>query len=118
MIVDENDCCRSLRDRFTKDFAGMNERRVQQAPRYSDVALQPVLRVQNRDVELLDRKILESLREDLVHVARPPHRSTLLPLLGRHSSAELPGCMDTNSTSRSYASDARQCGNGLCCEQS
>ena len=61
MIVNENDRRRPLRDRFTKYFARMHERRIEQSARYRDVALQPVLRVEDRDVKLLDRKVLQPL---------------------------------------------------------
>ena len=43
VVVDENDGRRPLRDRLPKHFSRMNERRVEEAASYRDVALEPVL---------------------------------------------------------------------------
>jgi len=91
----------------------MHERRIEQAAGYGDVALEPVLRVEYRDVELLDRKILQTLREDLVNVARPAHRHSFLPFLRRHAASQLERGMDANRTSRSYTPYARKSGDRL-----
>jgi len=117
VIVNQNDCCRSLRDRFPKNFSRMYERRVEKAARYCDVALKPMLRVEDRDVKLLDRKILEPLREDLVDVARPAHGCSFLPFLCRHAPSQLERGMDTNRTSRSYTTYTREGRDGLGREQ-
>jgi hypothetical protein len=84
----------------------MNERRVEEAAGYGDVALQPVLRIENSDVKLLHRQVLETLRKNLVHIARPAHRRSFLPFFHRHAPTELERGMDTNSTSRSHAAHA------------
>jgi hypothetical protein len=68
-------------------------------------------------VEFLDRKILEPLREDLVHIPWPAHGRPFLPFFRGHASSQLQGGMDTNRTSRSYAADARQRGHRLRREQ-
>jgi hypothetical protein len=84
----------------------MNERRVEQSTGYGDVALETVLGVEYRDVKLFDRKILQTLGENLEDVARPAHWRPFLPLLRRHAPSQLQGCMDTNRTSRSHTPDA------------
>ena len=84
----------------------MHERRIEQAAGYGDRALEPVLGVEDGYVKLFDRKILQTLRPDLVNVARPAHRHSFLPFLRRHAPPQLEGCMDTNRTSRSYTPDA------------
>jgi hypothetical protein len=95
----------------------MNERRIEQPARYSDVPLQPVLRIEYGDVEFLDRKIFEFLGEELVDISRPPNGSTFLTLLGCHPPAKLQRRMYPNRTSRSYPRDARKRGNRLRREQ-
>jgi hypothetical protein len=65
-----------------------------------------MLGVEDRDVELFDRKILQALGKNLEDVARPAHGRPFLPLLRRHAPSQLEGCMDTNRTSRSHASHA------------
>jgi len=89
MIVDENDRCRVLGDRFTKDLARVNERGIEKSASYSNVTFQPVLRVEHCDVKLFDGKILKLLSEDLVDVAWASHRDALVPLFSRHSAAKL-----------------------------
>jgi hypothetical protein len=84
----------------------MHERRIEQAAGYRDVALETVLGVEYRDVKLFDRKILQTLGENLEDVARPAHWRPFLPLLRRHAPPQLQGRMDTNRTSRSYATHA------------
>jgi len=106
MIVDQDDSRCSLGDRFPKDLTRMNERRIEKPAGYGDVALEPVLGVEHRDVKFFDRKILQTLGENLEDVARPPHWRPFLPLLRRHAPSQLEGCMDTNRTSRSYTPHA------------
>jgi hypothetical protein len=84
----------------------MHERRIEQAAGYRDVALEPVLRIEHRDVELLDREILQTLREDLIDIAGPAHGRSFLPFLRRHSPSQLERGVDANRTSRSYTPDA------------
>jgi hypothetical protein len=117
VVVDEDDSGRPLSDRFPKYFSRMHERRVEEAASYGDVALEPVLRIEHGDVELFNRKILQALRKDLIHVARPAHGRSFLPLLRRHASTQLERGMDTNRTSRSYTTYARKSGDWLRREQ-
>jgi len=91
----------------------MHERRIEEAASYGDVALEPVLRIKHGDVELFDRKILQTLREDLIDIARPAHRRSFLPFFHRHAPAQLERCVDTNRTSRSYPAHARERGDRL-----
>jgi hypothetical protein len=83
----------------------MDEGGIEETARYGDVAFQPVLRVEDRDVKLLHRKILEPLGKDLVDIPRPAHGRSFLPLFSGHAPSQLERGMDTNSTSRSYAAD-------------
>jgi hypothetical protein len=106
VIVDENDCRRPLGDRFPKHFTRMHERRIEQAAGYRDVALEPVLGVEDGYVKLFDRKILQTLSKDLEDIARPAHRRSFLSLFGRHAPPQLQGRMDANRTSCSYTPDA------------
>jgi hypothetical protein len=117
MIVDENDRGRSFRDRLPKHFSRMNERRIEEAASYGDVALEPVLRIEDGDVKLLHRKILQTLRKDLEHIARPAHGCSFLSLLNRHAPAQLERGMDTNRTSRSYTAHTGESGHRLSGEQ-
>src|SRR5258705_10439602 len=95
----------------------MNERRVEEAASYGDVALQPVLRIENSDVKLLHRQVLEALRKYLVHIARPPHGRSFLPFFHRHAPTKLERGMNTNRTSLSHAANARKSCDGLRREQ-
>jgi hypothetical protein len=117
MVVHQNDSRRPLRDRFPKHFPWVNERGIEEATSDGDVALEPVLRIEDGDVEFFDWKILETLRKDLVHIARPAHRRSLLPFLHRHAPAQLERGMDTNSTSRSYPAYTGKSGHRLGSEQ-
>ena len=63
MVVHEDDRRRPLGDRLPKHLARMHERRIENPARDRDVTLQPVLRVQHRDVKLLDRQVLQPRRE-------------------------------------------------------
>jgi hypothetical protein len=117
VIVDEDDRRRSLGNRFPEHLARMHERRIEQPACYHDVALEPVLRVEHCDVELLDREILKSLRKDLIDIPGPPDGRSLLPFLRRHSSSQLERGVDANRTSRSYSPDARESRHGLRCQQ-
>jgi hypothetical protein len=108
VIVNENDRRRPLRNRFPKHFSRMHERRIEQAASHSDIAFEPVLRVEDRDVKLLDREILESLGEDLVDIARPADGRSFLPLFRGHAPPQLESGVDTNSTSRSHAAYTRE----------
>jgi hypothetical protein len=106
MIVDENDCRRSFRDRFPEHFSRMHERRVEKSTRYGDVALQSMLGVEHCDVKLFNRQILQTLGEYLVDVARPSNRRALLAFFGGHPPSQLERRVYTNRTSRSHASNA------------
>jgi hypothetical protein len=86
----------------------MNERRVEEAARYRDVALEPVLRIEDDDVELFNREILQTLRKNLVHIAWPAHGRSFLSFFRRHAPSQFQRGVNTNSTSRSYAVHARQ----------
>ena len=113
MIVNQNDRRCILGDCFTKHFARMYERRVEQAARYGYVALEPVLRIQDGHVEFLDWKILELLAEDLVHIARPADGYAVLAFLRRHSPAELECRVNRNSTCGSYTFERGKSRDGL-----
>ena len=82
-------CRRILGDRFTKYFARVDERGVEKSARYSNVTLQPVLRVEHSHVELFDREILKLLSKDLVDVAGTSHRYALVAFFRGHSAAKL-----------------------------
>src|SRR5207247_1072188 len=117
VIVDENDCRRSLRDRFPEHLAGMDERRVEKPAGYRNVALESVLRIEHGNVKLLDREILQTLRKDLVDVAGPAHRRALLPFFGSHPPTQFQRRVDTHGTSRSDTPYARESGHRLRREQ-
>jgi hypothetical protein len=72
-----------------------------------------VLRIENCNVEFLDRKILQTLPEDFVHVARTPNGNAFVALLTRHAPAELERGVDGNGASGAYAREARQGGDRL-----
>jgi hypothetical protein len=91
MIVDEYDRRRPLGDRFPEHLARVHEGGVQDAARHRDVALQPVLRVEHRDVKLLDRQVLEPRREQIEDVSRRADRRALLPRLRRQAPPQLEG---------------------------
>jgi hypothetical protein len=61
-----------------------------------------MLRVENRNMKLFDRKILEPLPEDLMHIPRPPDRNSILTLFSRHSAAELKRRMNRDCSRVSY----------------
>ncbi len=87
------------------------------ASRNTSLGLQPVLRIENSDVKLLHRQVLEALRKYLVHIARPTHRRAFLSFLHRHAPTKLERGMNTNRTSRSYAADTRESSDRLRREQ-
>jgi len=113
VIVDEDDRRRSLGDSFPENLTRMHERRIEQAAGYRDVALEPVLRVEHRDMELLDGQIFQSLREDLINIAGPANGRSLLSFLCRHSPSQLERGVDANRTSRSYPPYAGESRHGL-----
>jgi hypothetical protein len=84
----------------------MHERRIEQAAGYGDVALEPVLGIEYRDVKLFDRKILQALGENLEDVAGPAHGRPFLSFLRRHAPSQLEGGVDANRASRSHAPHA------------
>ena len=94
MIVNEDDRGRVFGDCLAKNLAWMNERRVEQTACHRDVALESVLRIENRNVEFLDGKILKALAEYFVDIARTTHRHALIPFFSRHPPAELEGGVD------------------------
>ena len=64
-------------------------------------------------MEFFDRQVFQSLCEDLEDIARPAHGGAFLSFLRRHSPSQFQRGMDTNSTSRSYAPNAGERGDGL-----
>ncbi len=72
-----------------------------------------MLRVENCNVKFLDRQILEPLGENLVHIARPSNRNTILALLGSHPTTKLERCMDRNRASVSDPIDGSESSNRL-----
>jgi hypothetical protein len=96
----------------------MYERRIEQAARYGDVALESVLRIEHGDVELLDRQIFQALREDFVDIAWPSDGCAFLPLFRRHAPSQLERGVDTNSTSRTDPAHAGKGRDRLAREQS
>jgi hypothetical protein len=109
VIVNENYRRGILCNCFAKHFAGMHERRVEQPARYCNVALETVLRVEHSDVKFFDRKILQSLSEYFVHIARAADGHALITLLGGHSPAELERGMHRD---RACITDATETGEG------
>jgi hypothetical protein len=89
MIVNQNYRRCVFRDCFAKNFSRMNERRVEKATRYRYVALESVLRVEHRHMKFFDRKILQSLAEYFVDIARTAHRNSFVAILRRHAPTEL-----------------------------
>lgn len=81
MIVDEDDRSRVLADCLPEHFARVNQRRIQETARDRDVALQPVLRIENRNVEFLDGEVLQPLAEDLVNIPGTAHRNSIRSIL-------------------------------------
>jgi hypothetical protein len=68
VIMNQDDRGGPLGDRFPEHLARMDERGTQQPPRDRDVALEPVLGIQDRNVELLHRQVLQARAENPVHV--------------------------------------------------
>jgi|SRR5688572_7674610 len=68
VVVDEDDRGRPLRNRLAEYLPWVYERRAQKTTGDRHVALEPMLGVQHRHVELLDREVLESWSEKLVDV--------------------------------------------------
>jgi hypothetical protein len=113
MIVNEDYRRRVLRDRFSKHFAWMHEGRVQQSAGDRDVTLETMLRIEDRDVKLLDGKILQPLAEDLVNVLRTADGDPVLTLLRSHSSAKLQRGVDRDCSGGPDATDRRERTNRL-----
>jgi len=89
----------------------MNERRIKKPARDGNVPFQPVLGVEHSDVKFFDRQIFEPLGEYLEHVARPSNGRAFLAFLRGHAPSQLESGVDTNSTSRSYATHGGEGGN-------
>src|SRR5688572_33351461 len=85
----------------------MDERRVQESARHGDVALEPMLRVEYCDMKFFDGKILETLPENLMDVARASHRYAFVALLRCHAPAELERSVDRNGACRAGAGPCR-----------
>mgnify|MGYP003344581526 CR=1 FL=1 len=88
MVVDEHDRRGPLRDRLTEHLTRVHQRGVQDPSRDEHVAVEPVLRVEDRDVELLDRQVLEPRRVRAPHVARGTERFGEVHGLGRHAAGD------------------------------
>src|SRR5256885_2041462 len=89
MVVYQNDGRRALRNGLTEHLARMYERRIENAARDSHVALQTMLRVENGDMELLDRKILEARGEHGHNITRRANRRAFVPVFSCHPSSQL-----------------------------
>jgi len=89
VIVDENYRRGIFRDCFSKHLTRMNERRIQKSACYRNVPLQPMLGIEDSDVKFFHWKILQSLSEDFVHIARASDGNAFVTFLSRHATAEL-----------------------------
>lgn len=72
-----------------------------------------MLRVQNSDMEFLDRQILKPRPEYLVDIARTAHWNSILTIFGGHSPAKLESCMNGNGTRITDAVEGGDCRDGL-----
>jgi hypothetical protein len=72
-----------------------------------------MLRIQNCNVEFLDRKILQLVPEYLMHIARAADGNTVLAILDRHSAAELERRVNLHRSRIANSCQRRQCGNRL-----
>jgi hypothetical protein len=72
-----------------------------------------MLRIQNRNVEFLDRKILQLVPEYLMHVARAANGNAVLAILDRHPAAELERSMNLHRSRIANSCQRRQCGDRL-----
>src|SRR5688500_14155308 len=102
MVVDQDDRGRPLRDCLPKDLAWVHERRIKDTTGDRDVAFQTMLRVQNGDVKLLDRQVLQTRCEDRHDVPGRPDGTRFVPAFRRHPSPELERRMDHDGP---YAAD-------------
>jgi hypothetical protein len=68
-----------------------------------------MLRIQNGDVKLLDRKILQLVPEYLVHIARAADGNSILPIFSGHPAPELEGSVNLHC---SGIADAGERGEG------
>ena len=89
MVVDQDDRRRTLGDRLAKDHPRVHERRVENPTSNRDIPLETVLRIEHRDVELLDRQILESRRKRGPDITRRTERRPLVPRFRGETAAEL-----------------------------
>jgi hypothetical protein len=113
MIVNEDYCCCIFGDRFAKNFARMYERGVEKASRYGNVALEPVLRVENGDMKLFYGQILKPVTEDLVNVSRTANGHAILAVLGCHPAPELEGGMNCDGSRVANSGERGESGNRL-----
>ena len=100
MVVHEDDGRRALCNRLTENFARVNKRGVQDAAGDADIARQPVLRIQNRHMKLLDRQILERRCERAPHIAWCAQRLRLADALSGEPTPKLQGGMNGHRSRR------------------
>ena len=113
MIVDQYYRGGIFGDRFAKYFAGMDERRVEQTSRYCNVTLETVLRIENRNVKLFDRKILKAGTENLVYIAGTANGDSVLAIFCRHATAKLERRVNRDRTRVADAGERCERGNRL-----
>jgi len=113
VIVDENYRRGIFRDCFSKHLTRMNERRIQKSACYRNVPLQPMLGIEDSDVKFFHWKILQSLSEDFVHIARASDGNAFVTFLSRHATAELECSVHRNRSRIANSAEARERGDRL-----
>ncbi len=107
---------RALRDGLAKHLARVHERGGENAARYRDVPLEPVLRIHDGDMELLDRKILETWREEAHDVAREADGCAILSDFGGKAPAKLESSVYGDRASDADAVGRRERRDGMHCD--
>jgi hypothetical protein len=108
VIVNENYRGRILGDRLAKHFPRVYQRRIEEAACYGNVALEPMLRVEDGDVEFLDGEVLQALAENLMNVSRTPDGHAFVAFLRRHPSSELERGVHGDSARCANAGETRE----------
>jgi hypothetical protein len=116
VIVDKDDRGCPLRDSLPEHFAGVYQGRIKDTTGDGHVAFQSVLRVENGDVKLFDRKVFEPRGKDRDHVPRRTNWSRLVAAFARQSPAELESRMNHYGTHWAYASVILELGHGASCQ--
>ena len=112
-LCTRDDRRRPLGDRLPKHLARMYEGRVQNPACHRDVALQPVLRVEHGDVELLDGQVFHPRSEVLDDVSRRLEPGSHPAGLDRHAPPKLQRRVNRDRASHSYPGNRPKRRHGL-----